>query len=58
MTRLLMIVPAPAIPLPDGRLRLDVKFVEGMKELLRHWDGPVAAVFWATVRGKGQKTDV
>ena len=30
MPKLLIIAPAPVIELPDGKLRLDVKFVEGM----------------------------
>lgn len=46
MTRLLMIVPAPVNRLPDGLLRLDVKFVEGMREHVRLWDGPVDVVLW------------
>lgn len=44
LPRLLMIAPAPVQPLPDGRLRLDVKFVEGMRLHCRFWDGPVAVV--------------
>lgn len=44
MPRLLMIAPAPVKQLPCGRLRLDVKFVEGMRLHCRFWDGPVAVV--------------
>ena len=44
MPRLLMIAPAPVQRLPDGRLRLDVKFVEGMRLHCRFWDGPVSVV--------------
>lgn len=39
-----MIAPAPVQRLPDGRLRLDVKFVEGMRLHGRFWDGPVSVV--------------
>lgn len=48
MTRphLLMIAPAPAQPLPDGRLRLDAKFVEGMRLHAALWDGPVDCLLW------------
>lgn len=44
--RMLMIVPAPVARLADGRLRLDVKFVEGMR--LHCWlsQGPIAVVMW------------
>lgn len=44
--RLLMIAPAPAQPLPDGRLRLDAKFVEGMRLHAALWDGPVDCLLW------------
>lgn len=44
--RLLMIVPAPVNRLPDGRLRLDVKFVEGMRLHCRLWQGPIGVVLW------------
>lgn len=44
--RLLMIAPAPAQPLPDGRLRLDAKFVEGMRLHAALWDGPVDCMLW------------
>ena len=33
-----MIAPAPAQPLPEGRLRLDAKFVEGMRLHAALWD--------------------
>lgn len=39
-----MLAPAPVQLLPDGRLRLDVKFVEGMRLHQRFWDGPVSVV--------------
>lgn len=44
MSRLLMIVPAPVIELPGGKLRLDVKFVEGMHFHVAEWDGPVTCI--------------
>lgn len=44
--RLLMIAPAPAQPLPEGRLRLDAKFVEGMRLHAALWDGPVDCLLW------------
>ncbi|MFN7222892.1 MAG: glycosyltransferase [Paracoccaceae bacterium] len=46
MTHLMMIAPAPAICLSDGRLRLDVKYVEGMRAHAELWDGPISAVVW------------
>ncbi|MFN4154903.1 MAG: glycosyltransferase [Paracoccaceae bacterium] len=46
MPHLLMLAPAPVIRLPDGRLRLDVKYVEGMRAHRDQWDGPVSAVVW------------
>ena len=46
MPHLLMIAPAPVIRLPDGRLRLDVKYVEGMRAHAALWSGPVSAVIW------------
>ncbi|MBN2631471.1 MAG: glycosyltransferase family 4 protein [Rhodobacteraceae bacterium] len=46
MTRLLMIVPAPVNRLPDGRLRLDVKFVEGMRLHKALWQGDLAVLLW------------
>lgn len=46
MPHLLMLAPAPAIRLGDGRLRLDVKFVEGMRAHAALWDGTVEAVVW------------
>ena len=39
-----MIAPAPVIALPDGMLRLDVKFVEGMKLHCQHWEGEVTCL--------------
>ncbi|MCF6232240.1 MAG: glycosyltransferase [Rhodobacteraceae bacterium] len=42
--RLLMIAPAPVIELPGGKLRLDVKFVEGMHFHVAQWDGPVTCI--------------
>ncbi len=44
MSRLLMIAPAPVIELSDGKLRLDVKFVEGMNVHVAEWDGPVTCI--------------
>lgn len=46
MSHLLMLAPAPVIRLPDGRLRLDVKYVEGMRAHQAFWNGPVSAVVW------------
>ena len=46
MPHLLMLAPAPVIRLPGGRLRLDVKYVEGMRAHCAQWDGPVSAVVW------------
>lgn len=46
MPHLLMIAPAPVMRLPDGRLRLDVKYVEGMRAHQALWDGPISAVLW------------
>ncbi|MDR7126027.1 glycosyltransferase [Pseudotabrizicola sp. 4114] len=46
MPHLLMLAPAPVIRLPDGRLRLDVKYVEGMRAHCALWEGPVSAVVW------------
>lgn len=46
VTRLLMIVPAPVNRLPDGRLRLDVKFVEGMRLHAKLWTGPLEVLMW------------
>jgi glycosyltransferase involved in cell wall biosynthesis len=39
-----MIAPAPVIELADGKLRLDVKFVEGMHIHVAEWDGPVTCI--------------
>lgn len=44
--RLLMIAPAPVAVLPDGRLRLDAKFVEGMRLHAALWGGPVDCLLW------------
>lgn len=44
MAQLFMIAPAPVIELARGRLRLDVKFVEGMQMHVEKWDGPVTCV--------------
>ncbi|MDO8882488.1 MAG: glycosyltransferase [Pseudotabrizicola sp.] len=46
MPHLLMLAPAPVIRLPDGRLRLDVKYVEGMRAHQALWDGTLSAVVW------------
>jgi colanic acid/amylovoran biosynthesis glycosyltransferase len=46
LPHLLMLAPAPVICLPDGRLRLDVKYVEGMREHAALWQGRVSAVVW------------
>ncbi len=44
MSRLLMIAPAPVIELADGKLKLDIKFVEGMRIHVAQWDGPVSCI--------------
>lgn len=41
-----MIVPAPVNRLTDGRLRMDVKFVEGMRLHGRLMQGSLVAVLW------------
>lgn len=41
-----MIVPAPVNRLPDGRVRMDVKFVEGMRLHKALWPGTVTVVLW------------
>lgn len=46
---LLFCAPAPVID-EGGRLRLDIKFVEGMREHVAGWGGPVHVVLW---RGGG-----
>lgn len=46
MPRLLMLAPAPVVRLPDGRLSLDVKYVEGMRAHRAQWSGPMSAVVW------------
>lgn len=46
MSRLLMIVPAPVNRLADGRLRMDVKFVEGMRLHKALWSGTITVVMW------------
>ena len=46
MPQLMMLAPAPVIRLPDGRLRLDVKYVEGMRAHAALWEGRVSAVIW------------
>lgn len=46
MPHLMMLAPAPVIRLPDGRLRLDVKYVDGMRAHVALWDGKVSAVVW------------
>jgi colanic acid/amylovoran biosynthesis glycosyltransferase len=46
VTRLLMIVPAPVVRLPDGRLRMDIKFVEGMRLHKALWPGTITVVLW------------
>lgn len=46
MTRLLMIVPAPVVRLGDGRVRMDVKFVEGMRLHTALWPGEITVVMW------------
>lgn len=43
---LLMIAPAPVQRLPGGRLRLDAKFVEGMRAHQALWDGPCRVILW------------
>ncbi|AXI47109.1 hypothetical protein C1J03_14445 [Sulfitobacter sp. SK012] len=44
MPKLQMIAPAPVIEMADGNLRLDVKYVEGMRIHVEQWDGPVACI--------------
>lgn len=44
--RLVMIASAPVIRGGAGRLRLDVKFVEGMRLHRALWDGPVDCILW------------
>ncbi|MFN3721599.1 MAG: glycosyltransferase [Paracoccaceae bacterium] len=46
MPHLVMLAPAPVIRLPGGRLRLDVKYVEGMRAHVAQWAGRVSAVVW------------
>lgn len=46
MPRLLIVMSAPAQKLPDGRLRLDVKFLEGLPQHADSWDGPVECLLW------------
>ncbi|TGD66455.1 glycosyltransferase [Tabrizicola sp. WMC-M-20] len=46
MAHLLMLAPAPVIRLKGGRLRLDVKYVEGMRAHGALWDGAMSAVVW------------
>lgn len=41
-----MIVPAPVNRLADGRLRMDVKFVEGMRLHKALWPGTITVVMW------------
>ena len=41
-----MIASAPVIRLADGRLRLDVKYVEGMRAHAALWAGRITAVLW------------
>lgn len=44
MPRLLMIAPAPVIEEAGGRVRLDVKFVDGMRIHVAQWNGPVTCI--------------
>lgn len=44
MSRLLIIAPAPVIEEGAGRLRLDIKFVDGMRIHVAQWNGPVTCV--------------
>lgn len=46
VSRLLMIVPAPVVRLPDGKVRMDVKFVEGMRLHKALWAGTLTVVLW------------
>jgi hypothetical protein len=41
-----MIMPAPVTRLPDGRFRMDAKFVEGMRLHKALWPGTVTVVLW------------
>ncbi|MCU0899857.1 MAG: glycosyltransferase [Cypionkella sp.] len=43
---LIMLAPAPVIRLPDGQLRLDVKYVEGMRAHRDAWPGTLSGVIW------------
>lgn len=44
MSSLVLLPPAPVIDLPDGRVVLDRKFIEGMRAHAAHWPGPVHCV--------------
>lgn len=44
MTRLLMLAPAPVIERPDGSIRLDAKFVEGMRLHASLWQGRIDCI--------------
>lgn len=48
MTELLLILSAPAKRLPDGRIRLDVKFLDGLKRHQDLWDDKVRCLLWET----------
>jgi colanic acid/amylovoran biosynthesis glycosyltransferase len=45
-SRLTMIASAPVQVRPDGMLFLDRKFVVGMREHQRLWDGPIHCILW------------
>lgn len=45
---LLLILSAPAKRLPDGRVRLDIKFLEGLKKHKQHWPPPARCLLWET----------
>jgi len=44
MPKLLMIAPAPVIEGSEGQVKLDIKFVEGMRKHVAGWDGPVTCI--------------
>lgn len=46
LPELVMIVTAPLERLPDGRLRLDARFIEGLALHAAHWDGPLRCIIW------------
>ncbi len=47
MTKLLMISSAPVVELGNWKVRLDVKFLEGMRSYTAQWSGSVACLLKA-----------